>query len=128
MLMPDEKLRDRFIRDPFGLREAEREGGVDLDAYFFEHPLFRELLGRGDAPESTVVFAGRGAGKTTLRQAIELYCRRGDSPVESVLALSYVEFSRPLAAAVGGPVTIHHHVAEILRAAVLGLLETLYEA
>ena len=66
-----------FEENPFGLREADREGRERLAAYFFQHPLFQMVLGRADALESTIVFAERGAGKTTFRQAIEVYCRAG---------------------------------------------------
>ncbi len=117
-----------FSENPFALREADREGRLGLSRYFFQHPLFRELLGRAGALESTILFAPRGAGKTTLRQAIELYCREARAPVEDVLDVGYTDFSGLLATGqAAGQVTVVQHVAAILRCAVIRLLEAVDE-
>src|SRR4051812_43184532 len=92
----DQLLRQAgFNEDPFGLREVDREGRDRLDGYFFQHPLFREVLGNANSPETVILMAQRGAGKTTLRQAIELQCRKRRPPVDGVLDVAYVDFSNP---------------------------------
>lgn len=119
-----------FRDNPFDLREAEREDRKRLSAYFFQHPLFTEFLGDADKPESMILVAKRGAGKTTFRQAIELFCREQLSKaVEGVFDVSYTEFSRPLKQARqnNAPMDIFLHADEILRCAVVRLLEAIDE-
>jgi hypothetical protein len=116
-----------FTRNPFGMREADRESHRQLASYFFQHQLFDTVLGSVDSLETVILLAERGAGKTTFRQAIEYFCRAGRRPVEDVLDVSYTNFSRPLQRARkhGRPVDIFTHVDENLSCAVMRLLEAI---
>jgi DNA-binding winged helix-turn-helix (wHTH) protein len=136
--LPEQRAQERlnalFTRlgvreNPFTLREADYEGPLRQAAYFFPHPLFREILGRAASPESVLVLAQKGAGKTTFRQEIERRCREGRAPVAGVLDATYTDFSRPLVAARAARrrATITDHLEEILRAAVARLLEEINE-
>src|SRR5437867_4228820 len=83
----------------------------------YPKPLFREILGRAAQPESVLVFAQHGAGKTTFRQEIERLCREQRPPVAGVLDVAYVDFGRPLALVNDQPerLTVAIHVEEIVR-------------
>lgn len=118
-----------FRGNPFALREADREGLEHLAGYFFEHPIFSEVLGSAQNPESVVVLARRGAGKTTFRQAIEMYCRTSQEPVSGILDVPYVDFSRPISIARrrGVAPDVSLHVDEILRCAFVRWLDSLNE-
>jgi hypothetical protein len=119
-------FRRLSVRDnPFGQREADHEGLQEQAPYFFPHPLFQDILGEAATPESVLVLAERGAGKTTIRQEIERRCRAGRAPVAGVLDVRYTDFSRPLdaAQAAGRRVNLGDHITEIVRLAVLRLLE-----
>jgi hypothetical protein len=121
--------RLRFRDNPFGLREADREDLKRLASYFFEHPIFFDVLGSTDNLESVVLLAQRGAGKTTFRQAIQFYCRSEHQTVEDVLDVAYIDFTRPINIALDRrkEVDISLHVEEIIRCAVERLLEDLDE-
>jgi hypothetical protein len=129
-----QRLSDLFARlgvreNPFGLREPDLEDPVRQATYFVPPPMFNEVLGRAEAPESVLVLAPRGAGKTTFRQQIARRCRDQLPPVTGVLDVTYADFSRPLAAAqaAGRAVTVRDHVEEIVRCAVERLIETINE-
>ncbi len=113
-----------FQENPFGLREPDREDRTRLSEYFFEHHHFASLLGNPSDPQSIIILARRGAGKTTLRQLIELNCRERRNGMEGVLDVPYTEFSRVIRQAAGGRVDIFQHTDEILRCAVVRLLES----
>ena len=119
-------FRERaFHENPFDLREPERETLERVSSYFSPHPFFSEILGVAEKPATYIIFALRGAGKTTMRQLIELYCREGREPVDGVLAVPYTDFSRPIdkMKRENSPVDVDMHIEEILRCAVRELLE-----
>lgn len=115
--------------DPFDINDAEREGVSNLDIYFFEHPIFPDLLGNPDRPESMITFAERGSGKTTIRRAIERRCRHGEEPMKDVLAVSYTDFGDVLKRVENEGIypSISDHVSEILRCAVRELITSIDE-
>jgi hypothetical protein len=115
-----------FKANPFGTREAEREGPA-LEQYFVEYPYFDEMLGSGLQPKTTFLFADRGCGKSANRCMIEDYCRSQE--IEgSVLAIPYKDFRSVLRRAGGDltKVTRRLHIHEILRQGVLALLDHLH--
>lgn len=113
-----------FETNPFAYREA----GSDpyLSRYFVAPEYFDEVLGDPDRPQTAVVFAPRGGGKTALRRMVDYHCREGlmKKPVLSVL---YTDFSQILEAVNYDLklITPRLHAFEIINCVVLALVEWL---
>lgn len=58
--------------NPFALKQADSEGEL-LQEYFVEHPAYNAMLDI-DNPRSSVLYAPRGAGKSSMRRMFEQYC------------------------------------------------------
>lgn len=113
------------LGNPFTTREASGEPSSALVQYFVLRPGFADIVGSAMHPRSALLCAGRGAGKTTSRLALELQCRAGqmDAPV---LPVTYADFDGPLSAA-GAPqeVTTDDHLVEILGLGLRALFDAL---
>lgn len=73
----DEYLRlNSFVVDPFASTNADTEDL--LEEYFVPPPYFESVLGQPDKPQSHIVFAPRGGGKSAQRRMIELSSEQGD--------------------------------------------------
>jgi len=110
---------------PFTTREASDEPASALVQYFVLRPGFADVLGRARQPQSALLHARRGAGKTTSRLALTLQCQAGqmDAPV---LPVTYVDFERPLVTAgVPAKITLDQHIDELLRLGLAALFDAL---
>jgi hypothetical protein len=110
-----------FGENPFALREADRE--ERLAEYFIAGPSYDEIRGQTQAPETVLVFADRGCGKSAYRVMVERSCRpqrRGSA----ILAVPYVEFSAVVEAAGGDltQVSAASHLQAILACGLRALL------
>lgn len=80
----EEFLRDKGFRpdaNPFQWTNAEQEQ-KDLPGYFVEVPWFAELFGDPSKPESLILFAPQGYGKSSHRlQIAQLASRRKQAPL-----------------------------------------------
>lgn len=110
--------------NPFSVKEADTE--PLLESCFIDRAYFYDVLGDVDQPRTTFLVADRGCGKSTNRKMLEQQCRekiRG----KQVLVVPYLEFGLLLERMVQQPevVTTRVHVEEILKQAVIALLEKL---
>lgn len=103
-----------FDESPFAYTNADEEDR--LPQYFIPPPYFDSAFGNPDKPQSFIVFAPRGGGKTTQRRMIESQC-----VVSNVLAITYdqFEFSDIKSAQ---EITLGHHLRLIIRSLLIGLL------
>lgn len=89
-LTPDQFLRDKgFNANPFAITNAEQETEF-LPAFFFRVAWFEQLVGDRKRPESLLLFAPQGHGKTSYR--IELGRRAADHETPA-LVLTLNDFS-----------------------------------
>jgi hypothetical protein len=79
----------RFISHPFSTTNAEQERDR-LASYFVQVPWFDRLVGDPRQPESLILFAPRGHGKTSHRlEVARLASERRDAPA---LVVTFTEF------------------------------------
>ncbi len=108
-----------FVSDPFASTNAEDE--QLLQSYFIPPPYFVSVLGQPTSPESHIVFAPRGGGKTAQRRMIEVESEGSDFicvlhdafPVSGKASISHI--------------TVDSHLKEICRKVVLAVLVHLDE-
>ncbi len=74
-----------FDEDPFRYTNADQENR--LDHYFVDPPYYQSLWGTPDSPESHVILAPRGGGKSAQRRMLE---ERGNT--EEVFVVTYDYF------------------------------------
>lgn len=74
-----------FDADPFQYINADQEDR--LDSYFVDPPYFQSLWGNPERPESHVVLAPRGGGKSAQRRMLEVRALN-----ENVFAVTYDRF------------------------------------
>lgn len=125
-----------FSRFPFDRPEAgndEFARPAFLADCFVEPEIFSRLLGDPSLPVSSILFASRGAGKTSLRVMIDYYCTTGNIPLvlnkpdasqEFVLSVPHInlqEVVRSLSNNSGKQSVIEAHAHEILKRAVVSL-------
>ncbi len=110
-----------FTENPFALREAGRE--TRLSEYFVHGPDYDAVKGSPDDPQTTIVFAARGCGKSAYRRMIQTSCRPDDEE-STILAVPHTEFSDVLNAA-GNPVDValEMHIEALLCSAATTLLQ-----
>src|SRR5687767_11409168 len=79
----------RFISHPFSTTNAEQERDR-LASYFVHVPWFDQIVGDPRQPESLILFAPRGHGKTSHRlEVARLAGERRDAPA---LVVTFTEF------------------------------------
>jgi hypothetical protein len=101
--------RRGFHRDPFDTYRAEREGDL-LPAWFLRSPLFETVIGEPSRPESCLLFAPTGHGKTSHR--IEMARRVQERLTAPALAVALTDFSGVLGA--GAPqADLEYYIAQI---------------
>jgi len=107
-----------FEDNPFAYTNADEEDR--LPEYFVSPPYFESVFGDPKKPNSFIVFAPRGGGKTAQRRMIEL--RSADN---NILAITYNNFDFP---DISKPhdVKIHHHLRRIIRFILTGLLANIH--
>jgi hypothetical protein len=106
-----------FDENPFAYTNADQEERL-LD-YFVPPPYFPAVFGDPDRPQSFVVFAPRGGGKSAQRRKMESSCADNN-----VLAITYDRFEFP-GIQRASDVTLAHHLRILLRYSLMGLLVTL---
>jgi len=112
-----------FTENPFALREAGRE--PRLSEYFVHGPDYDAIKGSPDDPQTAIVFAARGCGKSAYRRMIQTSCRPDDDE-SPVLAVPYTDFTDVLSAARSpADVTMEMHVETLLGSAAVTLLREL---
>ncbi len=107
-------------QNPFATVEAERETG--LKTYFIRPPFFDQIVGSAGDPRTSFVFATRGAGKTACRLMIQRECLPNDLSAD-ILAVPYTDFS--WLEQLTEPVSLHHHLEQILRAGLAAIWATI---
>jgi hypothetical protein len=111
----------RFISHPFSTTNAEQERDR-LASYFVHVSWFDQLVGDPRQPESLILFAPRGHGKTSHRlEVARLAGRRRDAPA---LVIPFTEFDLLASAAT---LDIASYLPIICRATLQGLADLLYE-
>jgi hypothetical protein len=102
-----------FERDPFAKTNADEE--ELLEDYFIEPPFFKAVYGDIRAPNSVVVYAPRGGGKTALKRRIELSAR-----TEEFLSVTYNSF--PTAGLKLNDSSLEYHLRNIVRVLLIAVL------
>jgi len=113
----------RLSDDPFALYEAGRE--IEVIQYFFvDRPYLHDLLGKPERPQSSILFADRGHGKSATCEMVEYECLHGRLKY-SALAVPYTDFSAVLKKVDGDPtrLTTDHHVDWIIRLILKSIVE-----
>ena len=124
-------LGDRFLRwlermgfrdNPFALYEADREH-LQLPYFFVDRPYVAQVVGNPERPQTTFLFAKRGAGKTATREIVAYECMHAELQFEA-LPVHLNDFAHLLQLAGGDvrAITIQHYVRAILRAALSALV------
>jgi hypothetical protein len=114
-------VKSRFVvGNPFGLKQADDEGD-DLQLYFIEHPGYNAILDFS-RPRSSVLYAPRGAGKSSARRMFEHYC---SFKAQARILLVHLTDWAPIVDAAGAIplITAQHHVRELLRQVVVALAQ-----
>ena len=104
-----------FIDDPFALYEADQERSY-LPFFFVDRPYLHTVLGNPAHPQTAILMAGRGDGKTATREMVAYECSHAQLR-RRALAVRYYDFSL-LLEQVDGDVTrisARHHVRAIAR-------------
>jgi len=118
-----------FVENPFSQTEAERD--LRLHEYFIEPTCFDTVLGTAVSPQTAVLFAPRGGGKTANRVMADHFCKIGERMRGSVFSVVYANFDNLVGFVEWGTlgvhlrVNVHHHVAEVLKQASVKVLEAL---
>lgn len=79
----------KFLANPFATTNAEQET-ERLASFFLHVPWFDQLVGDPRFPESLIVFAPRGYGKTSHRLEVARLAR--DRRVDPALVITFTEF------------------------------------
>jgi hypothetical protein len=110
---------------PFATSEADRETQL-LPEFFIDTGYYDVLWGDPRNPQTVVLFAPRGSGKTAHRVMVQSQCRPL-RPQADVLAVPHTNLERVLAACRGDPAQVRaeDHIREILRQGLRGLLGAL---
>lgn len=126
-----------FERHPFEVTEA---GGAAsyvtdfLNETFVKPENFDRILGDASYPKSTLVFAGRGCGKSTTRAMLSYYCAqnipageqaRAVQATPRILPVLHTQFSNLLRFTDDPVALVNAHINEILQRAVAALLRML---
>jgi hypothetical protein len=120
-----------FTENPFSGTEAEQD--QRLHEYFVEPACFDAVLGTAVSPQTAVLFAPRGGGKTANRVMVDHFCKIGKRTRGSVLSVPYTNFDNLIVLFSWGTEgthwsgNVHHHMAEILRRGVSEILNALEE-
>jgi hypothetical protein len=111
--------------NPFATSEADREARL-LPEFFIDTGYYGVLWGDPRNPQTVVLFAPRGSGKTAHRVMVQSQCRP-TRPQADVLAVPHTDFERILARcrADRRQVRAQDHVRQILRQGLRALLDTL---
>jgi uncharacterized protein (DUF952 family) len=108
-----------FDEDPFASTNAA--GEARLDAYFVEPPYFDAVVGDPNIPQSHIVLAPRGGGKTAQKRRLESI-----APESGFFCISYDEFDLP--SGFGAQAADwDYHVTQICRRMTAGILTFLHE-
>ena len=102
-----------FVADPFAKTNADEE--ERLASYFIEPPFYSSVFGDPNSPQSSVVFAPRGGGKTALKRKIEL-----SSKGQPFLCVTYNTF--PVQGLALSEITAAFHLSNILRLILIGVI------
>lgn len=115
---------EAFRYNPFSYREAGND--PNLNRYFVAPIYFDEVLGDPANPQTAIIFAPRGGGKTALRKMVEYHCKEGLTP-DRILSVPYTNFTRVTEAVEGNldRITSRLHIFEILCRAVDALVQEL---
>ena len=108
-----------FEEDPFASTNAADE--PHLSNYFVEPPYFASVMGDPRRPQSHVVLAPRGGGKTAQRRMIEDASRSQD-----ILCVTYDTFDLPERFHLDDA-TWAYHAAQIARLITVGILARLVD-
>ena len=114
----------RFIEDPFASFEAEREQAY-LPNIFVERAYFSHVMGDPLQPQTAILVARRGEGKTATRGMIAYNCAVNKKQ-RLALPIHYFDFSFVLDQ-VGNRlehIEARHHVAAIIRAGLYELVHS----
>lgn len=106
--------RMHFTENPFQFTNADQE--EHLQSYFIPPPYFDSVWGDPKLPQSHIILAPRGGGKSAQRRMIEF----GASPAD-VFAITYDRFEQIPDGDLKG-VKIEYHLANIVRLGLLGFL------
>ncbi|QTA83766.1 Uncharacterized protein dnl_61810 [Desulfonema limicola] len=115
-----------FTGNPFASREASKEN--HLNEYFVAPPYFDEVLGDASSPQTTLIFAPRGGGKTAQRAMVDYHCKPKQTH-ENILSITYTDFT-PVVEMVKKDllqITARNHVDEILKRTIVSLCHYLTE-
>jgi hypothetical protein len=116
-----------FVRgNPFETHEADKEAALGwLHEAFIEPPHFDDVVGDARLPQSMIIFAPRGTGKTALRVMVHHFCRRDLVPHGPVLSILHTDLSLIQETALRDPQAdlARHHVQAILRAGIVALAD-----
>ncbi len=127
-----------FLQNPFETTEAgsEADHATDfLHATFVKPEGFDRILGNPLRPKSSLVFAARGHGKSTVRLMLAHFCRQGIFFTENsgenynqtmrALPVFYTQFPLHLDAVTSASDLVDTHVTEILNRAIPGFVDLL---
>ncbi len=108
-----------FKANPFQYTNADQED--ELHKYFVPPQYFPSVWGDPQKPQSCVVFAPRGGGKSAQRRMIE-----NQSIGSKVLALQYTRFEFRPGMRISD-IDIEYHLKNIIRICLIGFLMQTYE-
>jgi hypothetical protein len=110
---------------PFATSEADRETQL-LPEFFIDTGYYDVLWGDPRNPQTVILFAPRGGGKTAHRVMVQSQCRPL-RPQADVLAVPHTNLERVLVACRGDPAQTRaeDHIREILRQGLRSLLDAL---
>jgi hypothetical protein len=113
-----------FKSQPFALHEADQERDF-LPKCFVDRPYLHNILGDPAHPQTAVLTAGSGEGKSATREMVVYECLYGALRGRA-LPVRYDRFEYLLGLVGGDPrqITLQHHVKAILRL----LFQTLRES
>lgn len=112
-----------FEDDPFALYEAEHERDY-LSYFFVDRPYLYDVLGVPAHPQTALLLAGRGEGKTATRHMVAYECTHGRFR-RQVLPVHYYDFELLIEAAQGdvSKLTARHHLRGVIRAVIKALVD-----
>lgn len=108
-----------FEQNPFAKSNAAQE--ERLDEYFIKPRYFHSLVGEPGQPQSALVFAPRGSGKTAQKIMLERHC-----PQSGILPISYDCFPIPTSPSADS-FTLEYHLGNVLRQGMLALASYMIE-